>query len=44
MALYKTFLKCGVKTWETVVKALEESENDSIAKQVKKQLVKDYLN
>ena len=44
MALYETFLECGVKTWETVVKALEESENDSIAEQVKKQLVKDYLD
>ena len=44
MALYETFLQCGVKTWETVVKALEESENGTIAEQVKRQLVKDYLN
>ena len=30
MELYKTFLRCGVKTLETVVNALEESDNDNI--------------
>ena len=44
MALYETFLQCGMRIWETVVKALEESENDNIAEEVKKQLVKDYAD
>lgn len=43
IALYKAFLQCGVKTWQTVVKALQDCENNSIAEEVKKQLVKDYL-
>ena len=42
IALYKAFLQCGVRTWQTVVKALQDSENDSIAEEVKKQLLKDY--
>ena len=42
IVLYQTFLRCGVKTWETVVNALEESDNDDMAKQVKMQLIKDY--
>ena len=44
MALYEKFLECGVKTWERVINALEESDNDDIAKQVKMQVVKDYAN
>ena len=44
MALYEKFLECGVKTWETVINALEESDNDDIAKQVKMQVVKHYAN
>ena len=44
MALYEKFLECGVKTWETVINALEESDNEDIAKQVKMQVVKDYAN
>ena len=42
MALYETFLQCHVNTWETVVNALEESDNDDMAKQVKIRLIKDY--
>ena len=42
MALFVTFLQYGVRTWETVVNALEESNNDDMAKQVKIQLIKDY--
>ena len=44
MALYEKFLECGVKTWKRVINALEESDNDDIAKQVKMQVVKDYAN
>ena len=44
MALYETFLQCGVATWETVVNALVKSDNGKIAKEVKIQLVKDYPN
>ena len=40
MALYRTFLKCGVKTWETVINALEESDNEDIAKDLKTNLLK----
>ena len=42
MALYETFSQCGVRTWETVVNALEKSDNDDLAKQVKMHLIKDY--
>ena len=42
MALYETFLECGVRKWETVINALEESDNEEIAKQVKMQVIKDY--
>ena len=44
MALYETFLQCGVKTWGTVINALEESDNEDIAKEVKMRVVKDYAN
>ena len=40
--LYRTFLKCGNKTWEQVVKALQNSGNGEIAKQVKLELLKNY--
>ena len=43
MALYRTFLKCGVKTWETVINALEESDNESIAEEVKTKLLKEFM-
>lgn len=42
MALYETFLECGERTWERVISALEESDNEEIAKQVKMRVVKDY--
>ena len=42
IALYRTFLQCGVKTWEQVIKALENSGDENIAKQVKMQLFQDF--
>ena len=42
IALYRTFLKCGVKTWEQVIKALEKCRQSDIAEQVKVQLLKAY--
>ena len=42
IALYRTFLKCGVKTWEQVIKALEKCGHDDMAEQVKVQLLKAY--
>ena len=42
IALYRTFLKCGVKTWEQVIKALEECGHEETAEQVKVQLLKAY--
>ena len=42
MALYRTFLKCGVKTWEHVIEALGNSGDADIAKQVKMRLLKDF--
>lgn len=44
MELYRAFMKCGVKTWETVVNALEDSDNVNIAKEIKKKLVEDYVD
>ena len=38
-ALYKAFFKHGVVTWETVVNALENSEEFNIAEQVKKSII-----
>ena len=43
VALYRAFLNCGVKTWNTVSKALEDSENGDIAKEVKERLIKNYI-
>ena len=42
MKLYRTFLKCGVATWETVIDALEGSDHDNIAKEVKMKLIHDF--
>ena len=39
LALYRTFLQCGVKTWEQVIKALEISDHGEIADQVKMKLL-----
>ena len=43
MALYRKFLKCGVRTWEKVISALELSENVNIMKEVKMKLMKDFM-
>jgi len=43
MALYRKYLKCGVKTWETVINALELSKNVNIMKEVKMHLIKDFM-
>ena len=43
IVLYRTFLKCGVKTWETVINALEESDNETIAEEVKTKLIKEFM-
>ena len=42
ITLYRTFLKCGIKTWEKVINALENSGHDDVAKHVKMQLLKNY--
>ena len=42
IALYRVFLKCGNKTWEQVIKALQNSDHGKIAEQVKLQLLKNY--
>ena len=39
IALYRTFLQCGVRTWEQVIKALEICDHGEIAKQLKIQLL-----
>ena len=39
VALYRTFLQCGVRTWEQVIKALEICGHGEIADQVKMQLL-----
>ena len=41
--LYHEFLKRGVKTWETVLRALEMSKHINIMKEVKRLLIKDYM-
>ena len=41
ITLYRTFLKCGIKTWEQVIKALERSGHGDMVDQVKVQLLKD---
>ena len=40
--MYEEFLKCGIKTWETVINALEESGEINIAEEVKTKLLKGY--
>ena len=42
ITLYRTFLQCGVKTWEQVIEALDNSGHADIAKQVKMRLLKDF--
>ena len=42
IALYREFLKCGVTTWEQVIKALEKSGNGDIAKEVTTKLFEIY--
>jgi len=42
IALYRTFLKYGARTWEKVIEALENSDHNEIADQVKIQLLKIY--
>ena len=39
IALYRTFLECGGRTWEQVINALEICGHGDIAKQVKKHLL-----
>ena len=41
ITLYRTFLKCGIKTWEQVIKALQRSGNGDFVEPVKVQLLKD---
>ena len=43
MKLYREFLKCGVKTWETVITALKMSKHTNIMKELKRQLIEDYM-
>ena len=42
IVLYRMFLKCGIKTWEQVIKALQNSDHGEIADNVKLQLFKNY--
>ena len=42
IALYRTFLECGARTWEKVIIALEHSGHCKIAEKAKIQLVKHY--
>ena len=42
IALYTTFLQCGVKTWEQVLIALHKSGQGELAKEVEKQLLELY--
>ena len=42
IALYRTFLQCGVRTWEQVIQALEKSGQGEIIGQVKLQLLESY--
>ena len=39
IALCRTFLQCGMKIWEQVIKALEICDHDEIADQVKMKLL-----
>lgn len=42
IALYREFFKCGIKTWDQVVKALEKSGHGKIADNVKMKLLEVY--
>ena len=42
ITLYRTFLRCGIKTWEQVIEALNNSGYDKIAEQVQERLLKDF--
>jgi len=42
MELYQKFMNCGEKTWGRVIEALEGSDYDNIAKEVKEKIAKDY--
>ena len=42
IALYRAFLKYGIKTWEQVIKALKHSGYDEIAEHVELELLKHY--
>ena len=44
IALYRAFLKCGMRTWKQVIEALERSGEGDMAKQVTTQLLKDFVN
>lgn len=43
IALYRAFFKCGVKTWETVINALERSNHVNIADDLKARLGKNLM-
>ena len=42
IALFRSFLECGIKTWEQVLKALKNSGHVDIAENVKLQLLENY--
>ena len=42
ITLYRTFLQCGVNTWEQVIRALESCDHGDIAEQVKMKLLENY--
>ena len=42
IALYRTFLQCGVRTWEQVITALKNCGHEETAEEVKVQLLKAY--
>ena len=42
IALYRTFLRCGIRTWEQVIKALRRSNHGDIAEHVELQLLINY--
>ena len=42
ITLYRTFLQCGVRTWEQVIRALESCDHGDVAEQVKMKLLENY--
>ena len=42
ITLYRTFLQCGVRTWEQVIRALERCDHGDIAEQVIMKLIENY--